>query len=135
MDISLFEGQIPVVLTKDLTMESFIMGYHAYRIKWTPFDGEVLNCRMEPNNHKDKYAVAVHKEEAVVGHLMLGISGKFAKTIFYFLRADNIHTCTATVTGKPINQGDGMGMKVPCKLIFNGRKEFIDKLEQVIKKL
>ena len=36
----------------------------------------------------DKYAVCVKKENKIVGHLPLGKSGKFAKTIFYFLRTD-----------------------------------------------
>ena len=43
---------------------------------------------MEPANPVDKYAVAIRKNNVVVGHLPLGCSSKFAKTIFYFLRAD-----------------------------------------------
>ena len=43
---------------------------------------------MEPANPVDKYAVAVKSKNVVVGHLPLGCSGKFAKAIFYFLRAD-----------------------------------------------
>ena len=37
---------------------------------------------------KDKYAVRVEKNNVVIGHLSLGKSGKLAKMIFYFLRAD-----------------------------------------------
>ena len=43
---------------------------------------------IEPRNSVDKYAVAVKKDEKVVGHLPLGENGKFAKIFFYFLRAD-----------------------------------------------
>ena len=44
---------------------------------------------MQPNNVKDKYAVAIFQEgkKKVIGHLPLGKSGKFAKTILYFLIA------------------------------------------------
>ena len=35
----------------------------------------------EPDNAEDKYATCLKKENNIVGHLPLGISGKFAKTI------------------------------------------------------
>ena len=46
---------------------------------------------MEPEKVMDKYAVAVINNDTLVGHLMKGESGKFAKTIFYFLRSDKFH--------------------------------------------
>ena len=78
----------------------------------------------------DKYAVCVKKENKRVGHLPLGKSGKFSKTIFYFLRADEFSSCKIVVTGKPVNLGDGEGMQVPCKLIFTGIKKYIDILKR-----
>lgn len=39
---------------------------------------------MEPENIVGKYAVAVIKKNKVVGHLMNGKSGKFAKTFLFF---------------------------------------------------
>ena len=61
----------------------------------------------------DKYAVAVKREgKVVVGHLPLGKNGKFAKMIFYFLRADHYGRCDVTVAGKAVNLGDGDGMQV-----------------------
>ena len=82
---------------------------------------------MEPANPLDKYAVAVKKNNVVVGHLPLGCSGKFAKTIFYFLRADEWGECKVIVivTRKPVNRGDGGGMQVPCLLKFHGQKSLI----------
>ena len=78
----------------------------------------------------DKYTVCVKKENKIVGHLPLGKSGKFAKTIFYFLRADELSSCKIVVTGKPVNLGDGEGMQVPCKLIFTGIEKCIDILKR-----
>ena len=60
------------------------MGYHEY---WVPFVGETLQCQMEPENIVDNYAVAIIKKGKIVGHLMNGKSGKFVKTVCYFLRA------------------------------------------------
>ena len=46
---------------------------------------------MELKNILDKYAVSVIKNGSGVGHLMKGESGKFAKTIFYFLRSEEVN--------------------------------------------
>ena len=51
---------------------------------------------MEPENALEKYVVAVIKDRSVVGHLMKGESGKFAKTFFLFPpleRTEFIHSC------------------------------------------
>ena len=99
---------------------SYIKGYNEYQKIWTPFLQEELCGEMEPANPVDKYAVAVKKNNVVVGHLPLGCSGKFAKTIFYFLRADEWSECKVIVTGKPVHRGDGDGMQVSCLLKFHG---------------
>ena len=55
--------------------------------------------------------VAVKRsDESIVGHVPLGKSGKFAKTIFYFLKANKKHSRVIKVPGKVINGGDGLGM-------------------------
>ena len=64
------------------------MGYHEYQNTWIPIVGEVLQCRMEPDNNVDKYAVAVMNKYRVVGHLIKGKNRKFAKSVFFFLRVD-----------------------------------------------
>ena len=87
----------------------------------------MLSTVPEPRNIVDKYAVSVQRDGEVVGHLMKGKSGRFAKTIIYFLRADKKNDCTVVVTGKAINRGDGEGMQVPCTLNFKGQKELIGK--------
>ena len=77
---------------------------------------------MESTNLMDKYAVAVKRsDESIVGHLLLGKSGKFAKTIFYFLKANEKDSCVINILGKAINAGDGLGMKVPCRLLKEGK--------------
>ena len=46
----------------------------------------------------------------IVGHLKKGKSGRFAKAIFYYLRSHPQANCTAKVTGKRFNLGDGEGL-------------------------
>ena len=86
-----------------------------------------------PSNPKDKYAVCVNKKECIVGHLPLGKTGNFAKTIFYFLRADEYSICEVEITGKSINLSDDEGMQVPCKLKLTGRSKFVNILQNPLK--
>ena len=97
---------------------------------WNPLIGEFLSNEREPDNLMDKSAVCVKTENKIVWHLPLGKSDKFAKTIFYFLRADEHSSCKMVVTGKPVNLGDREGMQVPCKLIFTGIEKCIDILKR-----
>ncbi len=50
--------------------------------------GEKLKAMMRPNNVGDKYSFCVKINDTMVGHLPKGPNGRFAKTIFFFLRAD-----------------------------------------------
>ena len=107
--------KIPIVLEKSYEMEAFVMGHHVYKGTWTPFVGEKSDITMQPNNVKDKYAVAIFQDgkKKVIGHLSLGKSGKFAKTIFYCLKAPKENRCQIIVHSKAASQNDGLGMKVP----------------------
>ena len=70
---------------------------------------------MEPKNKLDKYAVAVkEKDGEEIGYLPLRKSGKFAKTVSYFLTSDKNHHRKVTVTGKATNASDTLEMNVPC---------------------
>ena len=81
---------------------------------------------MEPTKKLDKYAAAVKgRDGTVIGHLPLGKSGKFAKTVFYFFKTDKNHYCKLTATRKATNASDGLGMKVQCQLYFLAKEEFI----------
>ena len=50
----------------------------------------------------------------IVGHLILGKTGRFAKIIFYFLRGHTDSKCEVIITDKRVNLGDKKGMQVPC---------------------
>ena len=81
----------------------FIMGYHVRKTNSTPIVGEKLTGVMVSNNLMDKYAVVDRRsDESIVGHLPLGKSGKFAKTIFCFLKANNKHSCVIQVLRKAL---------------------------------
>ena len=79
---------IPVTVKASTEIDTYVKGYHVYKNIWKPTMIEELKTEMEPDNVMDKYAVCVKKNTSIVGHLPLGKNGKFAKMIFYFLRAD-----------------------------------------------
>ena len=120
---------IPIVVVT-IVIVSNIQGYQVYQSVWTPTLQEQVYGEIEPHNPVDKYAVAVKKDEKVIGHLPLGENGKFAKTIFYLLRADPYAKCNITVVGKAVNLGDGDGMQVPCILHLSGQKSMVEILKQ-----
>ena len=124
------DDTIRIVLLVNFDTPSYTKVYHEHQKIRTVFLQEELCVEMQPANQVDKYAVAVKKNNAVVGHLSLGCSGKFAKTIFYFLCADEWSECKVIATGKPVNRGDGDGMQAPSLLKFHGQKNLIVILKQ-----
>ena len=46
-----------------------------------------------------------------VWYLINDKSRKFAKTVFFFLRADTINSAKLKITGKPMNDVKRMGLK------------------------
>ena len=110
------EDLIHVIVKPRIDIDTYVKEYHVYNNIWKKTVNEELETEMEPDNVMDKYAVCVEKNTFIVGHLPLGKNGKFAKMIFYFLRADQDAECKVVITGKEVNLGDGDGMQVPCKL-------------------
>ena len=108
------EQELVITLIKEFEVQSYIKGYHVYKNEWIPFKGEVLETRKEPENSVDKYAVAVMKDCRIVGHLSKGKSGRFAKTIFYFLRSNELNSSKIIIIGKRVDLGDEDGLQVPC---------------------
>ena len=76
---------------------------NSYQKRWDNVLEQCLQSQRKPDNPENKYAVHVKKEDKTVEHLLLGKSGKFAKTIIYFLRAEELSSCKVIITGKFVN--------------------------------
>ena len=68
--------------------------------------GQVLRLKREPDNCKDKYAVAIVLEDCVVGHVPYNL----AKCVSQFLSRD-ANKGFARVTGSKVNRGAGYGLR------------------------
>ena len=75
---------IPIVVVTSTDVVSNIKGYHVYKSVWTPTLQEQMYGEIEPHNPVDKYAVAVKKDEKVIGHLPLGKMVSLQKQFFTF---------------------------------------------------
>ena len=64
---------------------------------------------MEPTNKMDKFAIAVIKNK-FIGHIPLGKTGRFSKTVFYFLKCEYNDCKVKIVDGKAVNLGNGVGI-------------------------
>ena len=117
---------IPVIVKASTEIDTYVKGYHVYKNIWKPTVNKELEIEMEPDNVMDKYAVCLKKSTSIVGHLPLGKNGKFAKMIFYFLRADQEAECKVVITDKKLNLGDGERMQVSCKLKFSGPRKMVE---------
>ena len=82
------QDELPIILTVEISHETQIKGHHVYKDIWAPELGEHLEVQCEPEIPVDKYAVCLKtRNGTIVGHLKNGKSGRFAKTIFYYLRS------------------------------------------------
>ena len=125
------QDELPIILTVEIPYETQIKGHHVYKDIWAPELVEHLEVQYEPENPVDKYTVCLKTSNGtIVGHLKKGKSGRFAKTIFYYLRNHPQANCTAKVTGKRFNLGDGQGLQVPCIFQFTGKRKFIALLKE-----
>ena len=76
------QDELPITLITSMDLKTFIKGHHIYKNIWTSQLDELLEVSTEPDNPVDKFAVAVKKNQNIVGHLKKGKTGRFAKTLF-----------------------------------------------------
>ena len=97
-----------------------------YKTIWIAIVGEVVECRREPDNCKDRYAVAVIKDDAVIGHLPRTIS----KLCSIFLRRGCTIQCRV-IGSRQYSAGLPQGgLEIPCLLTFKGLSKEIKKLKK-----
>ena len=78
-----------VLVMDTLERECCVRGYHVYAHIWEAAVGEVLDCRREPENANDRYAMAVVKSDTIVGHL----PRKLSRILSLFARRGGVIRC------------------------------------------
>ena len=101
--------------------ESVVRCHHVYRFVWTPVVGEELILEPEDCNEHDKFAVAVKRNDEIIGHM----PRSFSRVSWYFLKYRGKIRCV--ITGK---RRHGVGLEVPCTYTFVGSARLIQKLSK-----
>ena len=79
-------------------------------------------------NPSDRYAVAVLKDDVVVGHLPRHLS----QILSLFLLKDGTIDCVVIGGRRYSSDLPQGGLEIPCKLIFNGKRDDIKKLKHLL---
>ena len=109
-------------------LSSSVRGYHVYKDIWEATEGEVLSCSRELHNLRDPFAVAIKKDDIIVGHVPRIIS----TTCSSFLRRTGTITCRV-IGGRRYSNGLTQGdLEIPCILTFNGDKKLIEKVKKLL---
>ena len=110
----------PKPSTTIVEISYFVRGIHACKDIWEPRKGEVLLLKREPDNVEHRFAVAVLKSGAVVGH----VPKTLAPVISQFLKRD-CNKGVVHITGKHMNRGGGFGLEPPCIFRLYGPEAYI----------
>ena len=89
-----------------MEIQSTVRGHHIYKAIWTPVIGEELTVIPEEANDHDPHAIAVLKDEVIVGH----VPRELSRILFFFLRRLR-SSIVCEITGR---RKHGLGLEVPC---------------------
>ena len=110
----------------EVSVTSYVHGYHIYQETWTPFIGEILNCGREEDNEHDRYAVTIYKSPEVVGHVPRTISHMCS----LFIRRGGIINCTVIGNRRFSRDLEQGGMEIPCTYTFKGQPKEVEKVQK-----
>ena len=105
--------------------ESVIRGHHIYKRIWIPTVTEILSVNFDPANRHNRFAIAVLKAGAIVGH----VPREFSRIFYIFLTSGGKVMCE--VTGR---RKYGKGLEVPCVYKFTGTEKNIVKVKKILSK-
>ena len=106
-------------------IESCVRGYHIYKETWTPLVGEEYECRIEPDNSEDPYAVAIVAAGSTVGHVPRVMSAAFS----LFLRREGQIVCTITGSRRYSHDLPQGGLELPCTYKLSGENKLVSKVQ------
>ena len=119
---------MPGSRTKKARVNCCVRCYHVYQKSWEAVIGKELDCKREPSNLKDWYAVAVIRDGNVVGHL----PRKFSLACYLFIGRGGRVRCEVTNKRRyslDLPQG---GLEIPCCLKVSGQAKEVKKLLRVM---
>ena len=104
-----------------------IRGYHVYQEVWEAAIDEELICRPERSNAHDWYAVAVMKNDVVVGH----VPSKLSRLYTLFIWRGGSILCRLAGRRRYSHDLSQGGLEIPCVLLLKGLPKEVHKLKRL----
>ena len=105
------QDELPITMITTMDLETFIKGHHIYKNIWTPQLDELLEVSTEPDNPVDKFAVAVKKNQNIVGHLKKAKLEDLQRLCFIFCVVTHTRSVMQRSLGKDVILAMGMFYK------------------------
>ena len=116
-------------------ISSCFRGYYAYKDIWNPSVGDKLECRQEPTNVQDCYAVAVVYKRRTDMDNDLDDNTKWDTyhekflVCSLFIRHGGSVTCEISGQRRHLSDLPQGGLETPCLLILEGSKTKMSKIK------
>jgi len=107
---------------------SCVHGFHVYYTTWHVVNGEELMCEHEPSNGRDRYAVAVIKDDEIIGHL----PRKILRICSLFLLRGGSIKCRVNGSRRYSADLPQGGVEIPCTLLFEAQGNEIKKVIKLL---
>lgn len=103
-------------------------GFHIYHSYWTPVSGEILSTELDYLNPHDIYAVAIKKDNIIVGHVPRDQS----KVCSYFIRRGGVIQFEVTSARRRQSNLPQGGLEIPGLLTFFGHIRDTSRLHRLL---
>ena len=111
------QDELPITLITSIDLETFIKEYHIYKNIWTPQLDELLEVSTEPDNPVAKFAVAVKKNQNIVGHLKKAKLEDLQRLCFIF--------CVVTHTRSVMQRSLGKDVILAMRMVYKFHAYYI----------
>ena len=111
-------------MAESFSIESTVRGHHVYKESWSSSISKELSTQPESDNVFDKFAVAVLKDNIIVGHIPREIS----RICWYFLQKRQSSIVCRITDHRRLSDVEGKGLVVPCIYIFAGKTARVERL-------
>ena len=104
------------------SVQAMVCDYHYYKDIWeAAIDGEVLSCKREVGNVHDMFAVAVKKDDIIVGYY----PRKISSICLIFIRRGGSVTCQVNGNRRYSHDLPQGGLEALCILTFHTSEKTI----------
>ena len=115
-------------MARSFKIESIVRGHHVFKNIWTPTIGEDLRVTAESDNTFDEFAMAVCKDNIVVGH----VPRELSRVCWYILQRRNSQMVCGVTESRRRSEVSRKCLVVPSAYTFTGKSSHIKRLMSLL---